>query len=117
MHACFKLGGAFGVETLTAEGVEAMDALPVLHLSLGAVPKDAVVDPAGKKSMRCFYRVNRPVVAVVAAPCLEHAVGQKRPSSAQLVPALGDVSRKKMKPVLRASKQQDLGNLLLGFST
>ena len=132
-QAFFKLGGKFNEEALTAEGVEAMDALPVVHLALGGYVGNASVDVAGEHAMRCWYRLEKMVgpmrgVPVASLPVMGNspdvrmaprgfreivtqAVPQKRAAESS------NTARKKFKPVMRASKGQDMGDLLLGFGT
>lgn len=57
MNACFRLGGSSSVKVLTVEGVEALDSLPVLHLSLGAAPQDFVVKSSGDQGLQSFHRI------------------------------------------------------------
>ena len=52
----FIRGGRFCMDSLTAEGVQAINALPMLSFSIGGRPTDAAVDGTGGQSMRCFYR-------------------------------------------------------------
>ena len=86
----------------TPEDVEAVDAIPVLHMSIGSTQPDALVDVTGDRSLRSFYR-ERVDTARFA---------NKRPLSQSTAPSF-KVSRKK--PTLRVSKQQNLEDLFLGF--
>lgn len=102
VHASFQLGGAFSKTTLTAEGVEAIDAIPVLHMSIGANQPDALVDVTGDQSLRSFYRE---WVDTFKFP-------NKRPLSQNIAPS---IKMSYQKPTLRASKQQKLEDVLTGF--
>ncbi|CAF9907592.1 hypothetical protein IMSHALPRED_005580 [Imshaugia aleurites] len=103
VHASFKLGGgAISKKMATPEDVEAVDAIPVLHMSVGSTQPDALVDVTGDRSLRSFYRER---VDTARFP-------NKRPLSQSTAPSF-KVSRKK--PTLRVSKQQNLEDLFLGF--
>lgn len=108
MHAAFRCGGAYGIDCMTAEGVEAIDLLPVLHFSLGGDPPDAALDTKRGERTRCFERVSRQI----AAPMVQNAT-TKRPVSE--VAGISDQPRKK--PTVRASKQQSFDDLLSGFGS
>ncbi|MCJ1300130.1 hypothetical protein MMC08_002924 [Hypocenomyce scalaris] len=108
MHASFRCGGVFCLEDLTAEGVEAIDSLPVLHLSLGGAPPDAALDIQTDERMRCFQRVSRQVTV----PVIQNTV-VKRPMSE----AVQMSGQPRKKPTVRASKQQNFDDLLSGFGT
>ena len=96
VHASFQLGGAFSEKTLKAARVN-INALPVLHMSVGAAQPDALFDVKGDRSFRSFYREQVP---------------NKRPLS-QNIPT-SETSRKK--PNLRASKRQKFEDILIGFA-
>lgn len=107
IRACFRLGGAFSIKTLTAEGVEAVDAIPSLHLSLGGAPRGAAVDVTGDASLRSFQRTS-------VVPDREAAVKHigKRPLSQ------GQSSRANQsckKPTMRAGLQRNIEDLLTGL--
>lgn len=111
VHACFRAGGAYGVATVTAEGVDAINSLPVLHFTIGASPaatSDAGLNASGNYKLQCFERIARWVPPKTANP-----KAAKRPSNA--VATSEGQSRKK--PMLRGSRQQDMGDLLTGFGT
>ena len=142
-QAFFKLGGQFNEETLTAEGVEAVDALPTVHLAVGGHAEDAVFDVAGEGAMRVWYRLGKMAGPPTTSEALAAQTTQlplpnwnsssdaemepqgfSALSPAQAVPqkrALDSVNNsvvsKKAKPVMRASKGQDMGDLLSGFGT
>ena len=99
VHASFQLGGAFSEKTLTAEGVEATNAIPVLHLCVGATQPDAVVDNIEDGSLRSFYR-----------DLVDTSRFQKKRRLSQMVAP--NVRMSKRKPTLRASKRQNLVDLL-----
>ena len=105
-HACFRAGGAYSIETVTAEGVEAVNSLPILHFALGAATSDAELNASGNYKLQCFERVANWTPSPVSG--LE---AQKRP----IDPADKGLPRKK--PMLRASKTQTMGDLLMGFGT
>lgn len=100
-HACFHWSGAFTSPHLTAESVKATDSLPVLHFDLGASASNA----AGWNSIVSFQRLTSCSATLEAAK--KRLVSDRSQSSAK--------SRKK--PMLRASKQQDMGNVLMGFGS
>ena len=100
VHASFRLCGAFSERSLTAEGVQAIDAIPVLHLSVGAAPPDALL--TGHRSLRSFYRERLDT----------NRFPKKRSLSPNSAPSI-EMPRKK--PALRISKQQDMEDLLTGF--
>lgn len=100
VHASFQLGGAFSEKTLKAECV-GINALPVLHMSVGAAQPDALLDVKGDRSFKSFYRER---IDMVSIP-------YKRPSS-QNIPT----SESRKKPNLRASKRQKMEDVLVGFA-
>ncbi|MCJ1452754.1 hypothetical protein MMC28_003097 [Mycoblastus sanguinarius] len=106
VHASFRMGGTFSAETLTVEGVDAVDSLPVLHLCLGAIPREAVVDKKGDKSMRSFYRV---------APNFELHHPSKKRFLNEGQPYSANSSRKK--PTIRSSKRQNMEDMLIGLNS
>jgi len=109
MHACFQFRGPFNTKSLTAEGLEAVNRLPRLHLSLGVPPQGAVVDVTGEVSLRSFYRTipNTSQSDEVLACRIS-----KRPlSQGQLQGAKKGCT----KPTMRVSKQQNMEDILMGF--
>lgn len=110
MYTCFGLGGAFSVEALTAEGVAVVDALPVLHLSLGRPQKDAALDKTGNRSLRFFYRV-----PLYAQELVESGRSAHKRLLGEVTPPGQNPIRKK--PTIRASKLQDIGDLLSTFGS
>lgn len=111
MHACFKWGGSFSTERLTAEGVEAIDGLPRLHLSLGGPPRGAVIDVSEDRSLRSFHRMGPSTLTpqiseIVASPI------SKRPLSQDHMPGAKRICAKYK---MRAFKQQYLEKLLMGI--
>ncbi|MCJ1471065.1 hypothetical protein MMC07_009713 [Pseudocyphellaria aurata] len=106
IRACFRGSGSFSVQHVTAEGVAAVDALPVLHFSLGGTIPDAVVDVTGNHSMRTFHRVNVHVPVSVPMKAL------KRPGQ---ISQSADQARKK--PTMRSAKEQSMENMLIEFSS
>lgn len=107
-HACFRAGGTYSIEIVTAEGVEAVNALPMLHFALGAVTSDAELNASGNYKLQCYERV-----AKWTPPSVSNLEAQKRPIDA--VDRSECLPRKK--PMLRASKKQTMGDLLVGFGT
>ena len=105
IHTSFKVGGAFSKKILTAEDVQAIDASPVLHLSVGAASSDALVDVRGNRSLRSFNRGDRKSVDTIGFP-------KKRPLDRTFTSNIG-VSCKK--PTLRASKHQNMDDVLAEF--
>lgn len=106
-HAYFRQNGKFSLPTLTTEDVELINSLPVLHCSLGASLPSTPMDMARDQTMISFQRQTLSPVA------LEAAKAPKRPGVDE--PRLNGSSRKK--PMMRASKQQDMGILLTGFGS
>ena len=107
-HACFRAGGAYGIESVTAEGVEAINALPVLHFTLGPSTSDAGLNACGNYKLQCFERVVNWV-----PPRPKKPEAEKRPIDA--VDRTEGLPRKK--PTLRASKSRGVGDWLMGFDT
>jgi len=105
VHACFRAAGAYGIEKMATEGVDAINALPVLHFSLGAMPLDAGFNASGNYKLQCFERVKG------WAPPVETQKSWKRSVSEIAQPDGGP----RKKPVIRASKQQSAGDFFLGL--
>ena len=103
VHACFRLGGEFSTENSTDEGVRAIDDLPVLHLSIGDATRDALVDVIGGRILRCFYRTTKDQGEKPVRVSNKRLITEDQPK----------VPRKK--PIMRASKQQNMEDLLMGF--
>ena len=104
MHASFQLGGTYSLEALTAEGLDAINGLPRLHLSVGAVPQAAAVNVAGNGNMKSFHRAR---ISPQECPTVVSMLS-KRPVSQSHVSA-------SKKPTIRASKQQNIEDFLMGF--
>ena len=104
VHASFHLGGAFSEKKLTAEGVAAVDAIPVLHMSVGG----AQADVTGVRSLRSFYREQVDTTRFPNKKALSENIASsiKKP-----------VMKPVKKPTLRASKQRKLEDLLIGFGS
>lgn len=100
-------GGEYSIEILTAEGVEAVKNLPMLHCSLGAAPLDAAIDLRGNQGMKSFQRtknhMNSPVI---------QAKNLKRPH--ENLTQSNNLSRKK--PAMRTSKTQSMEQILAQFN-
>ena len=135
--AYFRGCGPFSLKKITAEGVEAFNTLPVLHFSFGKQP-DTAVDGTRTQSLRAFYRVKEyvhpaaPAPAPAPTPALTPAPAPA-PASAPASAPLGlDVSsekkrppeeqqsgstmpRPRKKPTIKASKQQSMNEMLMGF--
>lgn len=130
-RASFRECGPFSVKQITAEGVEAFDTLPVLHFSFGNKP-DTVVDGTRAQSLRAFYRVKEYVPfapAPASAPIMDLAAfsglekkkkeKKKRPLEEQQPgQELNNITmtpRPRKKPTIKASKQQSMNDMLMGF--
>ena len=102
VQASFQLAGAFSEKKTTAEGVEAINATPVLHMSIGPNQADALVDEIGYQSLGSFHRERDDTTMIP----------KKRPLSQTF-----DTSIKLFhkKPTLRASKQQKMVDVLAGL--
>ena len=105
IHTSFKVGGEFSKKILTAEDVQAIDATPVLHLSVGATQSDALVDVRGNRSLRSFNRGERKLVDTIGFP-------KKRPLDRTFTSNIGMSCKK---PTLRASKHQNVDDVLAEF--
>ena len=104
VHASFRLGAAFSENTMKAECAdEDINATPVLHMSVGAAQPDAQLDVNGARKFRSFYREQIDT----------DNLSNKRPLSENI--AKSKTSRKK--PSVRASKQQKVEDLLIGFGS
>ena len=101
VHACFRAAGAYSVESLTHEGVEAINSLPILHSSLGNKPPDVGLNTSGNYKLQCFERIKG------WSPINEF----KRPVSQ----VIQEKSIPRKKPAIRASKQESVGDLFLGM--
>ena len=111
VHACFRAGGAYGIDSVTAEGVDAINALPVLHFTIGAshaTTSNAGLNASGNYKLQCFERI-----ANWFPPSNERPKAAKRPSNA----IASSEGQPRKKPMLRGSRQQDMGDLLTGFYT
>lgn len=108
MHAYFTLGGTYSTQALTAEGVEAVDALPRLHLSLGGFPQNANVDERGRRGLKSFYRIAESIMN----PLDKVKTGDKRVLDQART---NSAKRRPHKPTMRASKQQNMADILGGF--
>lgn len=108
LHASFKLARPFSISALSAEGVEAIDTLPVFHLCLGGAPPAAVVDATSNRSQQSFQLVKtgigKPMDAAIPSKRL---AGHAQPASRTAL----------KKPMMRKSKQQDIQSLLMGFTS
>lgn len=106
MQSFFRAGGAYSIEELSAEGVDAINALPILHLSIGVAPPDIAIDFRGKQGMTSFQRTKNNInIPITPANNLKRSIEElSQPSN---------LSRKK--PAMRASKQQSLEQSLLEF--
>ena len=102
VHASFRLAGAISGRTLRAEGVEAINAIPVLHMAVGATQPDVLVDKAGDGSLRSF---SREWVDMTGSR-------YKNPLSQTLAPSI-KISH--CKPTLRGSKQQNMVDFMARF--
>ena len=105
MQVCFQLGGRLCTEARTKEDVRAIDDLPALHLALGSAPASAGVEKARNLSLQCFYRLKRDILQ-----CKDSERASNKRILAEVQP---HGPRKKL--TVRASKQQNLEDLLSGF--
>ena len=105
IHMSFKIGGAFSKKILTAEDVQAIDASPVLHLSVGTTQSDAPVEAKGNWSLRSFNRGDRKSVDTVG-------FSKKRPLDRTFTSNIGMSCKK---PTLRTSKHQNMDDVLAEF--
>ena len=103
--ACFRLGGQLCAEALAEDGVTEIDDLPVLHLALGSVPAVPTVDKTGNWSLQCFYRTKR--------EAFQRNDSLHNSNKRNLEEVQPKLPRKK--PTMRASKQQNLEDVLVGF--
>lgn len=107
-RALFRGSGSYNIKRMTAEGVAAVDAIPVLHFSLGGVVPDAVVDVTGSHSLRTFHRRKDPIPILVNP--IQHL---KRPAGQTSPPT----NHARKKPVMRSAKQQSMENMLKEFGS
>ncbi len=105
VDACFRPGGKFCTVALTEDGVTETDDLPVLHLALGPVPAAPPVNKTGSQSLQCFYRTKRK-----GFQCNDPLHTSKKRNLEGVQPKLP-----RKKPTMRASKQQNLEDVLVGF--
>ena len=134
-QAFFKLGGQLNAETLTVEDVKALDAFPVVHLAVGGHAEDAAIDVAGEGRMRVWHRLSmvdglqsneatqlalpdwsnsdgRTEARRLSAPSTMGFPQKRAPDSVE-----SHAARKKVKPAIRASKEQHIGDLLSEFGS
>ena len=109
MHASFHMGGSYSTPAMTAEGVDAIDGLPRLHLSLGGSPQDAAVDMTGDRSLKSFYRATP--IPIQSSQTTESS-SHKRPLSQGQWSAIEKTHKR---PSMRLSKQQNMETLLMGL--
>lgn len=116
-RASFRRCGPFSVKKISAEGVEAFDSLPVLHFSFGK-QLDVVVDGTRTQSLRAFYRVKEYVLPIAPAPApasLGLAVNSKKKRPLEEQQLGTTIPRPRKKPTIKASKQQSINDMLMGF--
>ena len=102
VHASFRLAGAISGRTLRAEGVEAINSIPVLHMVVGATQPGVLVDTAGDGNLRSFSR--------------EWVDRTEFRSHNQLSQTLASIIKTShYKPTLRASRQQNMVDFMAGF--
>ncbi|KAL2045496.1 hypothetical protein N7G274_001924 [Stereocaulon virgatum] len=103
VHDCFRLGGDLSAEKLTDESLPAANDLPVFHLSIGDAGRGGLMDATGCQSMRCYYRTTK-----------EHREDSERLAKKRLLTETkAKVPHKK--PTVRASKHQNMEDLLTDF--
>lgn len=103
VHECFRLGGELSAEKLTDESVPAASDLPVLHLSIGDAGRGDLMDATGCQNTRCYYRTMK-----------EHRKDNERLATKRLLTETKAKMPRK-KPTMRASKQQNMEDLLTDF--
>ena len=101
--ACFRVGEQF--YAVKEDGVTGIDELPVLHLALGYIPAVPTVDKTGNHTWQCFYRTKRE-----ASQRDDPLRNSKKRNLEEVQPKLP-----LKKPTMRASKQQNLEDVLMGF--
>ena len=97
-HAAFQTAGTLDTQRLTTEGLEAVNALPLLHFALGGTPREASVNGWEDYKLQCFERNRKRLIekSSLATKTL------KRPSD-RVSP---DLHPQRKKPTVRALKQQ-----------
>ena len=106
LQAWFTNGGRLDVERISAEGVQAIDSLPLLHISLGGVPPKFNWNLSDKLRMRSYRRVKNQVISLSIS-----TDGSKRIDEVFSKPR--NLPRKK--PRIRSSKQKSMGAILTEF--
>lgn len=101
----FKGGGTYSAKKLTAEGVEAINSLPVLQFSLGAAPPDASLEIIVHKGMRSFQRMQHSIAT--STSCIKRSI--------EVYDQLNAEPRKK--PRMRPSKQKYMEELFNRFGS
>ena len=109
MHASFHMGGSYSTAAMIAQGVDAIDSLPRLHLSLGGSPQDAAVDVTGDRSLKSFYRTTPMAIQEAKTTAFS---SHKRPLSQG---QWSGTDKTYKRPSMRVSKQQNMEALLMGF--
>ena len=102
VQASFRLAGAISGRTLTAEGVDFLNAIPMLHMAVGATQPDVLVDAARGRCLRSFSRER---VDMTGSWSKNHLIQTLAPS----------IKISHCKPSLRASKQQNMVDFMAGF--
>lgn len=110
-RASFRGCGPCSAKKISAEGVEAFDTLPVLYFSFGKQP-DVVVDGTRTPSLRAFYRVKEYVPPTAS---LGLAVNSKKKRLLEEQEVGMTMPRPRKKPTIKASKQQSMNDMLMGF--
>lgn len=98
-HACFRDEGAYGIDST------AINSLPVLHFTIGATTSDAGLNASVNYKLQCYERIVN-----WTAPQKGSLQPMKRPIDATAMSG----GRPRKKPMLRASRQESLGDLLTG---
>ena len=99
VHTSFRLAEGFSKRKLTAEGLDAIDAIPVLHMCVG----DVVVDTIGDGSLRsCFCR-----------EWIDRIRFSNKNQLSQTLASSTKISH--YRPTFRASKQQNMVDFMSGF--
>lgn len=108
VHACFHAGSAYGITsmTMTAEGVDAINNLPVLHFTLGTATSYVRLNAAGNYNLHCFERV---------AQWGPRQDSEPRSPKKPFGTTETSKNQPRKKPMLRASKAQSMGDLFTQF--
>ena len=105
--ACFRQSEGFSKSRVTDKSTEAITSLPVLHFSLGDSSQHITYDMPRRHRIKSFQRWT---------PCPD-ALEAPKESKRLLTDAPESSRPTRKRHTIRASKQQDLGDLLTGFGS